>query len=61
MAGGGDAGAEAMNAAALARRQALAGPSGPAGLLQNMKVFGIAMFACLGGYAISLRIPKLFV
>ncbi|KAK2765377.1 hypothetical protein FQN54_008223 [Arachnomyces sp. PD_36] len=49
MAGGGDAGAAAMNAAALARRQALAGPSGPAGLMQNLKVFGIAMFACLGG------------
>jgi hypothetical protein len=54
MAGGGDTGA-AMNAAALARRQALAGPSGPAGLLENMKVFGIAMFACLGGYVNSIN------
>ena len=51
---GGDAGAAAMNAAALARKEALAGPSGPAGLLQNMKVFGIAMFACLGGYMFAL-------
>lgn len=61
MAGEEDAGAAAMNAAALARRQALAGPSGPAGLVQNMKVFGIAMFACLGGYVISLQTPRLFV
>lgn len=60
MAGGGDAGAAAMNAAALARRQALAGPSGPAGLMQNLKVFGIAMFACLGGYVFSLRFASLY-
>ncbi|KAJ9270163.1 hypothetical protein DTO212C5_3657 [Paecilomyces variotii] len=39
----------ALNAAATARKQALAGPSGPAGLVQNAKVFGIALFACLGG------------
>ncbi|KAL1848643.1 hypothetical protein Plec18170_007953 [Paecilomyces lecythidis] len=39
----------ALNAAATARKQALAGPTGPAGLVQNAKVFGIALFACLGG------------
>ncbi|KAF2751724.1 general substrate transporter [Sporormia fimetaria CBS 119925] len=35
--------------AALARRQALSGTSGPLALLQNLRVFGIACFACLGG------------
>ncbi|KAI5789677.1 sugar transporter [Peziza echinospora] len=39
----------AAEALAMARRKALAGPSGPAGLLQNGRVFGIACFACLGG------------
>lgn len=47
---GGDEASSALNAAALARKQALARPSGPAGLVQNAKVFGIAVFACLGGY-----------
>ena len=31
------------------RRKALSGPSGPRGLIQNARVFGIALFACLGG------------
>ncbi len=35
--------------AALARRQALTGASGPMALVKNIKVFGIATFACLGG------------
>ena len=35
--------------AALARRQALQGSSGPAALVKNFRVFGIACFACLGG------------
>ncbi|CZT12754.1 hypothetical protein WAI453_004804 [Rhynchosporium graminicola] len=35
--------------AALLRRQALMGASGPAALLKNRKVFMIAMFACIGG------------
>jgi hypothetical protein len=35
--------------AALEKRLALAGSSGPAGLFKNIRVFGIAMFACLGG------------
>jgi len=43
------AGASEFEAAALARRKALAGASGPAALVKNMKVFGIACFACLGG------------
>lgn len=35
--------------AALQRRQALMGASGPAALVKNSKVFLIAMFACIGG------------
>lgn len=35
--------------AALSRRQALMGSSGPAALVKNFKVFSIAMFACIGG------------
>ena len=35
--------------AALERRIALQGKAGPAALLRNAKVFGIACFACLGG------------
>lgn len=38
-----------FEAAALARRQALSGDSGPLALLRNLRVFGIACFACLGG------------
>ncbi|KAF2254777.1 general substrate transporter [Trematosphaeria pertusa] len=38
-----------MEAAAMARRKALATPAGPMALLKNLKVFGIACFACLGG------------
>ena len=38
-----------FEAAALVRRQALATPPGPLALLKNLKVFGIACFACLGG------------
>ncbi|TAQ87035.1 hypothetical protein B7494_g4667 [Chlorociboria aeruginascens] len=36
--------------AALTRRQALMGKSGPAALIKNFRVFSIAMFACIGGY-----------
>jgi hypothetical protein len=39
----------AFESAALERRRALAGTSGPMALLKNLKVFGIACFACLGG------------
>lgn len=35
--------------AALDRRMQLAGKAGPAALLKNARVFGIACFACLGG------------
>lgn len=35
--------------AALSRRKALMGASGPIALVQNVKVFGIACFACIGG------------
>mgnify|MGYP001280232398 CR=1 len=35
--------------AALLRRQALMGSSGPAALIKNSRVFMIAMFACIGG------------
>ncbi|KAH7382657.1 general substrate transporter [Phaeosphaeria sp. MPI-PUGE-AT-0046c] len=47
MAGGG--GGAAGFDAALQRRQALMGKSGPAALVKNFKVFRIALFACLGG------------
>jgi hypothetical protein len=39
----------AVQSAALERRKNLAGGSGPAALVKNIKVFGIACFACLGG------------
>ena len=35
--------------AALLRRQALMGASGPGALLKNFRVFCIALFACIGG------------
>lgn len=35
--------------AALARRKALSGAAGPLALMRNLRVFGIACFACLGG------------
>ncbi|KAF2201496.1 MFS sugar transporter-like protein [Delitschia confertaspora ATCC 74209] len=42
-------GASDFEAAALARRKALSGVSGPMALVKNARVFGIACFACLGG------------
>ncbi|KAK3939990.1 general substrate transporter [Diplogelasinospora grovesii] len=47
--GGGDSGAGAFYDAALQRRQAMMGKSGPAALVKNFKVFSIAAFACIGG------------
>ncbi|KAK5123412.1 hypothetical protein LTR85_002844 [Meristemomyces frigidus] len=41
--------ASQFDQAALQRRQALQGSAGPAALIRNAKVFGIACFACLGG------------
>lgn len=48
MVAGGD-GAAAVYDAALHRRQALMGASGPAALVKNGRVFAIAAFACIGG------------
>ncbi|KAI2627933.1 general substrate transporter [Hypomontagnella submonticulosa] len=45
---GGDSGA-AVYDAALKRRQAMMGASGPMALVKNFKVFRIALFACIGG------------
>ncbi|EME50424.1 hypothetical protein DOTSEDRAFT_162477 [Dothistroma septosporum NZE10] len=42
-------GASQFDQAALQRRRALQGSSGPAALVKNARVFGIACFACLGG------------
>lgn len=38
-----------FEAAALVRRQALSAEPGPLALIKNLRVFGIACFACLGG------------
>ncbi|EKG21131.1 Sugar/inositol transporter [Macrophomina phaseolina MS6] len=38
-----------FDSAALARRQELSGVAGPLAIFKNIKVFGIACFACLGG------------
>jgi hypothetical protein len=43
------AGASGFDQAALQRRLELQGSSGPAALVRNRKVFGIACFACMGG------------
>jgi hypothetical protein len=43
--------------AALQRRQALMGKSGPAALVKNFRVFSIAMFACIGGLLYGMRRP----
>jgi hypothetical protein len=47
--------------AALKRRQALMGSSGPAALVKNSRVFLIAMFACIGGllYGIYISVYNL--
>jgi hypothetical protein len=42
-------GSGAIYDAALTRRQALMGASGPMALIKNFKVFSIAAFACIGG------------
>ncbi|KAL2132687.1 hypothetical protein VTI74DRAFT_3526 [Chaetomium olivicolor] len=48
MGAGGDAGAGFYDAA-LHKRQAMMGKSGPAALVKNFRVFRIAAFACIGG------------
>ncbi|KAJ4292855.1 hypothetical protein N0V88_005513 [Collariella sp. IMI 366227] len=47
--GGGDAGAAGFYDAALQKRQAMMGKSGPSALIENFRVFRIAAFACIGG------------
>ncbi|KAK0725245.1 general substrate transporter [Lasiosphaeris hirsuta] len=47
--GGADTGTGAFYDAALNKRQALMGKSGPSALIKNFKVFSIAAFACIGG------------
>lgn len=42
-------GTEAIYDAALHRREALMGSSGPAALVKNARVFAVAAFACIGG------------
>jgi hypothetical protein len=53
MGGAGDTSA-ALDAAAQIRKVNLKASSGLPGLIQNKKVFGVAMFACLGGYYSNL-------
>lgn len=48
MGGGATAGAGVYDAA-LHKRQAMMGASGPAALVKNLRVFSIAAFACIGG------------
>lgn len=47
--GGGGGGAAGFYDAALQRREAMMGKSGPAALVKNFRVFSIACFACIGG------------
>jgi hypothetical protein len=49
MGGGGDSGAGGFYDAALIKRQAMMGKSGPSALIKNFRVFRIAAFACIGG------------
>ena len=44
--------------AAAARRQALSGGSGPVALIKNIKVFGLACFACLGGWVFTIMVYR---
>ncbi|KAK4121948.1 general substrate transporter [Parathielavia appendiculata] len=46
---GGDAGAAGFYDAALHKRQAMMGKSGPSALIKNFRVFRVAAFACIGG------------
>ncbi|KAK1775542.1 general substrate transporter [Copromyces sp. CBS 386.78] len=49
MGGGGGSGAAGFYDAALQRREAMMGKSGPGALVKNFRVFSIACFACIGG------------
>ena len=46
--------------AALVRRQALMGQSGPMALVKNSRVFMIAMFACIGGLLYGMELLTSF-
>jgi len=46
---GNDAAASGLDASAVQKRMALTHKTGPAALMANIRVFGIAAFACLGG------------
>lgn len=41
--------------AALQRRQALMGSSGPGALVKNFRVFSITLFACIGGLLYGMQ------
>jgi len=49
MGGGGNAGVAGVFDAALHKREAMMGKSGPSALWKNFKVFRVAAFACIGG------------
>lgn len=49
MGGGGTGGAGGFYDAALQKRQAMMGKSGPSALIKNWRVFRVALFACIGG------------
>lgn len=49
MGGGGNAGTAGIFDAALHKREAMMGKSGPSALWKNFKVFRVAAFACIGG------------
>ncbi|GAB1317759.1 Hexose transport-related protein [Madurella fahalii] len=49
MGGGGNVGSAAIYDAALHKRQAMMGKSGPMALVKNFRVFRVAAFACIGG------------
>jgi hypothetical protein len=49
MGGGGTGGAGGFYDAALQKRQAMMGKSGPSALIKNFRVFRVALFACIGG------------
>jgi len=49
MGAGGGSGAAGFYDAALHKREAMMGKSGPAALWKNFRVFRVAAFACIGG------------
>ena len=51
--------ASMFDQAALLRRQELQGAAGPMAIVRNGKVFGIACFACIGGYVFRTNLHVL--